>query len=237
MRQKHINEGDDRPGFAGAGCHDPQHFALVFPIFLASPLNGNFLIRSVRDFLIDIEFAEGLFLSATIDNTFHVPLGKHRIDFSRRIIHIVPKPCVIAVGIENQRTLPGHLLQAISIKPSLLTPNLGINTGSFRFHYSQRFVIVTVENIICPPFAGIRWHTDDLDFRDTIHSKFPAHFLEVNINDGAARIFLGFDGGSRHGKLMRRLVLFAKFGKLRFEICHLCGHGFPLFGLLGKFVF
>ena len=52
-----------------------------------------------------------------------------------------------------------------------------------------------------------------------------------------ARLLFGFGSGSGSGKRMCCLVLFAKFCKFRFEVSHLCRHGFPFFGLLGKFVF
>ena len=54
---------------------------------------------------------------------------------------------------------------------------LGIDAGSFCLYHGQRLVIVAIEDIICPPFSGIRGHTDNGNFRQAIHTKSPAHFL------------------------------------------------------------
>ena len=97
--------------------------------FLTSSLNSNFLIGTVGDFLVDVQLAKWFFLSATIDNPLHIPLGEHGVNLAGSIVRIIPKPCIIAVGIENERTLPGHLLKAIGIKASLFATNFGVNTS------------------------------------------------------------------------------------------------------------
>ena len=135
VRQEYVDERNNCPSLARSGSHYPQNLSLVVAIFIASPLDGNFLIGAIADVVIDRELTEWLFLISAIHDAFHIPLGEYGINLAGGIVRVVPKPCGITVGIKDQRALPRHLLQTIGIESGLLSAYLGINPRFFSFHY------------------------------------------------------------------------------------------------------
>ena len=61
---------------------------------------------------------------------------------------LVPQPDIVAVGVEDDRTLTIFFLQPVRIQPGLNSPLLGVDAGFFCFHYRQRFVRLIPQDII-----------------------------------------------------------------------------------------
>ena len=67
---------------------------------------------------------------------------------------IVPQPDVIAICIENNRTLTIFFFQPVCIQPGLNSPLLGIDAGFFCFYHRQRFVCLIPQDIVRITITG-----------------------------------------------------------------------------------
>lgn len=73
-----------------------------------------------------------------------------------RIVQIIPGPGFVAVGKENERTLPLHTFQTVSIQLGLLLADAGVLPGPLGFDHRQRQAVVAPQDVIdkAPPFGS-----------------------------------------------------------------------------------
>lgn len=60
----------------------------------------------------------------------------------RRVLRVIPDPVLVAVGIEDHRTLAGLLLQAVGIQLRLLPARLRVAAGALGLDQAKRFAVV-----------------------------------------------------------------------------------------------
>ena len=61
---------------------------------------------------------------------------------------VVPQPDIVAVGVEDDRTLTIFFFQPVGIQSGLNSSLLGIDAGFFCFHHRQRFMRLIPQDII-----------------------------------------------------------------------------------------
>ena len=231
---QHIGQAGCGAGLACARCHDQQIAPEALRNMGADCPDGVFLVVTVGDFIVNFDGVQRLFLSAAVHQLLQVVLAEHPAHGTLRAALLIPEIGGVAVGGKQHRTAAKLLLQTVCIKLSLLAPDVGVFCAALGFNDRQRQAVLAHQHIVCitllPQHAVHVVHFVLGAHIGVRPGEFPAHGLEVDVDDLPPRLGLGQVGGGETAALL--VLLFAGRVRRR-KALHLLAQGFQLGILLG----
>ena len=208
---QHVGQTGCRAGFSGAGGHDQQVAPEPLRDVGAHRTDGVFLIVAVGDFIVNFNGVQRLFLGAAVHQLLQVILAEHPAHGTLRAALLIPEIGGVAVGGKQHRTAAEFLFQTVCIKLSLLAPDVGVFGAALGFNDRQRQAVLAHQHIV--RIALLPQHAVHVvHFVLGVHigvrpGEFPAHGLEVDVDDLLPRLGLGQVGGGETAALL--VLLFA----------------------------
>jgi hypothetical protein len=179
-----------RLSHCAAGGHDQQRLAPGLRELLEDAADGALLVVALDDGRFHLGDIERLAAAAPQDQAGEFVLFVKPGHPARRIGGVVPSPCLVAVGVENQRALAVHLLQAIGVELGLLLAHGRIGGRLLCFHRRQRLAVVAPQHIVHVADALVVGHTRHFIFPVAGLIQRPPGALQVHVDQVAAG--LGF---------------------------------------------
>lgn len=99
--------------------------------------------------------------TASLDRQFELVPRVEALHLARRRAAVVPEPGMVAVGIEDQRPLALHLLQAICVQLGLLLADVRVLQRALGLNDGQRFAVSAPEHVIDEALALLVRHPGD----------------------------------------------------------------------------
>lgn len=159
-----FDQGDGKLGFAGSCGHDHEGFASFSGKVFGDSANTFVVVFAANDGRIDGDGFEGFSVGAAVDEELKFVCGIESLDQSRRVVGVVPYPCFVAVGIEDNRALACFLFQAVGIEFGLVLPFAGIFFRSFGFDQGKGEVVGAPQDVIDDSGLAFIGHAVDLIF-------------------------------------------------------------------------
>ena len=235
---QHIGQAGCGAGLARASSHDQQIAPEALRDVGADSPDGVFLVVAVGDFVVDCNGVQRLFLGAAVHQLLQVVLAEHPAHGTLRAALLIPEIGGVAVGGKQHRTAAKLLLQTVCIKLSLLAPDVGVFGAALGFNDRQRQAVLAHQQIVC--IALLPQHAVHVvHFVLGAHiglrpGEFPAHSLEVDVDDLPPRFGLGQVGGGETAALL--VLLFAGRVRRR-KALHLLAQSFQFGIFLGQQTF
>ena len=232
---QHVGQAGRCTGLAGAGGHDQQIAPEALRNMGADCPDGVFLVVAIGDFVVDCNGVQRLFLGAAVHQLLQVVLAEHPAHGTLRAALLIPEIGGVAVGGKQHRTAAKLLLQTVCIKLSLLAPDVRVFGAALGFNDRQRQAVLTHQHIV--RIALLPQHAVHVvHFVLGAHigirpGEFPAHGLEIDVDDLPPRLGLGQVGGGETAALL--VLLFAGCVRRR-KALHLLAQGFQFGILLGQ---
>ena len=235
---QHIGQAGCGAGLARARSHDQQIASEALRDMSADCPDGVFLVIAVGDFVVDCNGVQRLFLGAAVHQLLQIVLAEHPAHGTLRAALLIPEIGGVAVGGKQHRTAAKLLLQTVCIKLGLLAPDVGVFGAALGFNDRQRQTIFAHQHIVrialLPQHAVHVVHFVLGAHIGVRPGEFPAHGLEVDVDDLLPRLGLGQVGGGEAAALL--VLLFAGRVRRR-KALHLFAQGFQLGIFLGQQAF
>ena len=232
---QHIGQAGCGAGLARASSHDQQIAPEALRNMGADCPDGVFLIVAVGDFIVNFNGVQRLFLGAAVHQLLQVVLAEHPAHGTLRAALLIPEIGGVAVGGKQHRTAAKLLLQTVCIKLSLLAPDVGVFGAALGFNDRQRQAVLAHQHIVrialLPQHAVHVVHFVLGAHIGVRPGEFPAHGLEVDVDDLLPRLGLGQVGGGETAALL--VLLFAGRVRRR-KALHLLAQGFQFGIFLGQ---
>ena len=209
---QHIGQAGCGAGFSGAGGHDQQVAPEALRNMGADCPDGVFLIVAVGDFIVNFDGVQRLFLGAAVHQLLQVVLAEHPAHGTLRAALLIPEIGGVAVGGKQHRAAAEFLFQTVRIELRLLAPDVGVLGAALGLNDRQRLAVLAHEDVI--RIALLAQHAVHVvHFVLGAHigirpGEFPAHCLEVDVDDLLPRLGLGQVGGGKRAALL--VLLFAR---------------------------
>ena len=208
---QHVGQTGCRAGLAGAGGHDQQVAPEPLRDVGAHRTDGIFLVVAVGDLVVDLNGVQRLFLGAAVHQLLQIILAEHAAHRPLRAACFVPEIGGVAVGGKQHRAAAEFLFQTVRIELRLLAPDVGVFGAALGLDDRQRLAILAHENVIrialLPQHAVHVVHFVLGAHIGVRPGEFPAHGLEVDVDDLLPRLSLGQVGGGETAALL--VLLFA----------------------------
>ena len=232
---QHVGQAGCRAGFSGAGGHDQQVAPEPLRDVGAHRPDGIFLVVAVGDFIVNFDGVQRFFLGAAVHQLLQVVLAEHPAHGTLRAALLIPEIGGVAVGGKQHRTAAKLLLQTVCIKLSLLAPDVGVFGAALGLDDRQRQAVLAHQHIVrialLPQHAVHVVHFVLGAHIGVRPGEFPAHGLEVDVDDLPPRLGLGQVGGGETAALL--VLLFAGRVRRR-KALHLLAQGFQFGIFLGQ---
>ena len=111
-------------------------------------------------------------------------------DGSRRVGEVVPQVGLVAVGVEDDRTLAVHRLQAVGVEFRLLLSDFRIDGGLLRLHHRQRLAVVSPQDVVGITDARLGRHARHFVFTVLFSVQSPTGAFQSEIDDELAGLVL-----------------------------------------------
>ena len=184
-----IAQRNHRSRLARACRHDEQRAAqMVLLKGLGDATDGARLVETLDNLGVDVDRAQRLQGRAAADRKLQLVLAEESRDGARRIARVVPKPMLVAVGIEDDRPLAEFGFEAVGVKLRLLLSDARVAPGALRLDNAERLAVVAPKDIVDEAFARGGRHALDRIFRVMARlDEGPADFRQQEIDEGVAR--------------------------------------------------
>ena len=104
-------------------------------------------------------------------------------DRTWRVVEIIPQEGLVAIGIEDDRTLAVHRLQAVGVELRLLLPDFRIDGGLLRLDHRQRLPVVSPEDVVGITDARLGRHARHFVFTVLFSVQSPTGAFQSEIDD------------------------------------------------------
>ena len=111
-------------------------------------------------------------------------------DRTWRVGEVIPQVGLVPVGVEDNRTLAVHRLQAVGVELRLLLPDFRIDGGLFRLHHRQRLAVVSPEDVVGIADARLVRHARHCVFTVLVAVQRPTGACQIEIDNERARLVL-----------------------------------------------
>ena len=163
------------------------------------------LVVAIHNRLVDRSLGQTAPARTPLNQQVQFVLLVKALNAPRRIVRVIPHPMVVAVGVENDRTLAEHGLKAIGIKFRLLLPDARITPSPFRLDDRQRFPVIAPQNVVYIADALVVGHPRNLELTVTLLIQRPARLFQQQVDEIVASLGFGIVVivGNRLGSLLR----------------------------------
>ena len=187
---QHVDQRNHGARLPGAGGHFHQGAAAVF-LFkrFRDAANGAVLVVALHNGVVDLHRGQQAARPAALYGQFQFVLFIEPLHFAGRVKLIVPQLMFVAIGEEDERALAVLFFQTIGIELGLLLARCGVALGAFGFHHTERFAVVSPEDVIGAPFAF--GHSVDWEFAVLRLIEWPAGFPQHEVYIEVARFGFG----------------------------------------------
>ena len=130
-----VHQGDRRACLAAAGGHHQQRLASRLRELLADAANGPLLVVPLDDVVLHLRHIERGALGSANDQGRELVLLVEPGDRTWRVGEVIPQAGLVPVGVEDDRTLAMHRLQAVGVELRLLLAHRRVDGGLLRLHH------------------------------------------------------------------------------------------------------
>jgi hypothetical protein len=192
LAHEQLGQRDHRPRLARAGRHHQQRLALVLHLErLGHRSDGALLVVALHDRPIDGGILQRPSGGAPLDEQLELVLGVEALDLARGIERVVPEVMGVAVGVEDDGPLPGHLLQAVRVQLGLALADLGILAGALGLDQPQRQAVVAPEHVVHEALLVLVGHAGDRVLAIASFAEGPAGLVQQEIDEVVAGLLFG----------------------------------------------
>ena len=189
---QHVGQRDHGAGLARSGGHHQQGAALAVHLeAVADPAHRAGLVMALDDRTVDDRLGRALAAAAALHGQLQLVLLVEALYRARRVSLVIPQPVLVAVGVEDQRALAVHPLQAVGIQFGLLLADAGAFGGALGLDQGQRLAVVTPQYIVHIALALVVGHAGDFHLEVHGRVQVPAGFLQQHVDEGLAGFSFG----------------------------------------------
>ena len=185
-----VDQRDRHAGLAAAGRHHQQRLAPPLSELLTDTADGPLLVVPLDDVILYLSDIQRSSLGSAMDQGCQLVLLVEPGDVAGGIGEVVPQAGLVAVGVEDDRTLAVHRLQAVRIELRLLLPDFRIDGGLLRLHHRQRLAVVSPEDVVGIADARLGRHARHFVFTVLFPVQRPTGALQIEIDDELAGLVL-----------------------------------------------
>jgi len=168
---------------------------------------------------VDLKRGQWLAAGSPLDQQLQLVLGVEALHRARRIVGVVPQPGLVAVGVEDDRPLAEHGLQAVGVELRLLLAHRRIAPGPLRLDQPERRAVVAPQHVVDEPGTLVVGHAGDLELAVAWLVEGPAGFGQQHVDERVAGLGLVVVVivRARGVRRLDRSDLRSKFGDLLFQ--------------------
>ncbi len=187
-----VGQRDHGPGLAGTGGHHQEGLALLLGEGVVHGTDGPALVVALDDRRVDRGVRKRCARRTTLHHQLELVPGIEPLDLARRVAcGVVPEPVLVAVGVEDHRPAPRHLLQAVGVQLRLLLADLRVLLGALRLDDGERQSVGAPEDVVHVAATVCRRHTGDRVLAVAFLGEWPARLGEQYVDEAVARLGLG----------------------------------------------
>ena len=161
---QHVDQRDHRAGLARAGRHHQQRLALRLNLESAGDVADRaLLVGTLDDLSVDCHLAEALAALAALDQQFQLVALVEAGDAARRVADVVPKPVLVAVGIEDDGAAAVARLEAVGVELGLLATAFGLLARALGLHQPEGLAVCAPQHVVDVADALLVRHTLDAE--------------------------------------------------------------------------
>src|SRR5438552_3907306 len=157
----------------------------------ADAADGSVLVIALNNLLVDFGIRQRTSRAAPLYQPLQFVFFIEALNVAGRVVLVVPNPVLVSVAIDDDRTLPKLLFQAVGIEPRLLLADAGIALGTLGLDQSQRLAVVAPQDVIHKAFALFIGHAGDRILAVLRLVQRPSGFLEHQVNEVVAGFGFG----------------------------------------------
>ena len=185
-----VHQCNRRACLAAARGHHQQHLAPRLCKLFPDAANGPFLVVPLDDGVLHLRHIERGALGSADDQGRELLLLVKPGDRTWRVGEIIPQEGLVAVGVEDDRTLAVHRLQTVGVELRLLLPDFRIDGGLLRLHQRQRLAVVSPEDVVGIAGARLGRHARHFVFTVLFLVQRPTGAFQSEIDDELAGLVL-----------------------------------------------
>ena len=120
-----------------------------------------------------------------MDDQLQLVIREKPLHRAGRIHGIVPNRMLVAIRVEDDRSLPELALERIRIELRLLLPDIRIFSGALRLDHRKRFSVIAPQNVVNETFSTDRivGHSGDRIFDVSLIRQRPAGLAQQNVDE------------------------------------------------------
>ena len=185
-----VHQCDRRACLAAAGGHHQQRLAPRLCKLLADTADGPLLVVPLHDVVLHLRHIERGALGSANDQGRELVLLVEPGDRTWRVGEVIPQAGLVPVGVEDDRTLAMHRLQAVGVELRLLLAHRRGDGGLLRLHHRQRLAVVSPEDIVGIADARLVRHARHFVFTVLFSIQRPTGAFQIEIDDERAGLVL-----------------------------------------------
>ena len=185
-----VHQCNRRACLAAASGHHQQRLASRLCELLADAANGSLLVVPLDDVVLHLRHIERGALGSANDQGREFVLLVEPGDRTWRVGEVIPQAGLVPVGVEDDRALAMHRLQAVGVELRLLLAHRRVDGGLLRLHHRQRLAVVSPENIVGIAGARLGRHARHFVFTVLFQVQRPTGAFQSEIDNERAGLVL-----------------------------------------------